>query len=99
MFLARMGKGRTVREFVLVEVLVPSLFCCLFIAIFAGQIISVQTSGITDVWAMIQQEGMQTTLYQVLGSMPFGNCLPVLYHFGRSELFCTVYPVCTWAGN
>lgn len=73
MFLARMGKGRTVREFVLVEVLVPSLFCCLFIAIFAGQIISVQTSGITDVWAMIQQEGMQTTLYQVLGSMPFGK--------------------------
>lgn len=57
MFLARMGKGRTVREFVLVEVLVPSLFCCLFIAIFAGQIISVQTSGVTDVWAMIQQEG------------------------------------------
>ncbi|MDO4287216.1 MAG: BCCT family transporter [Eubacteriales bacterium] len=73
MFLARMGKGRTVREFLLVEILVPSLFCCLFVAIFAGQIVSVQTSGAADVWAMIQEEGMQTTLYQVLGSMPFGK--------------------------
>ena len=62
MFLARMGKGHTVREFLLVEILVPSLFCCLFIAIFAGQTISVQTSGTFDVWAMIQKEGMQTAI-------------------------------------
>lgn len=73
MFLARMGKGHTVREFLLVEILVPSLFCCLFIAIFAGQTISVQTSGTFDVWAMIQKEGMQTALYQVLGTMPRGS--------------------------
>jgi glycine betaine transporter len=79
MFLARLGKGRTVREFLLVEILVPSLFCCLFIAIFAGQSMYVQTSGIMDVWAMIQQEGMQTTLYQVLGTMPGGKAVQLVF--------------------
>lgn len=79
MFLARMGKGHTVREFLLVEILVPSLFCCLFIAIFAGQTISVQTSGTFDVWAMIQKEGMQTALYQVLGTMPRGKLVQLAF--------------------
>ena len=79
MFLARLGKGHTVREFLLVEILVPSLFCCLFIAIFAGQSMYVQTSGIMDVWAMIQQEGMQTTLYQVLGTMPGGKVVQLIF--------------------
>jgi len=79
MFLARLGKGRTVREFLLVEILVPSLFCCLFIAIFAGQSMYVQTSGAMDVWAMIQQEGMQTTLYQVLGTMPGGKAVQLVF--------------------
>ena len=79
MFLARMGKGHTVREFLLVEILVPSLFCCLFIAIFAGQSMYVQTAGIVDVWGMIQQEGMQTTLYQVLGTMPGGKIVQLAF--------------------
>lgn len=79
MFLARMGKGHTVREFLLVEILVPSLFCCLFIAIFAGQSMYVQTSGAMDVWAMIQVEGMQTTLYQVLGTMPGGKLVQLAF--------------------
>src|SRR5699024_5709241 len=72
MFLARMGKGRTVREFLLVEIFVPSLFCCLFIAIFSSTIIQMQVSGAIDVWANVQELGMQTALYQVLGGMPGG---------------------------
>lgn len=79
MFLARMGKGRTVRQFVLVEILVPSLFCCLFIAIFAGMIMKMQCEGIVDVWARVQELGMQTALYQVLGAMPFGKTVQVLF--------------------
>lgn len=79
MFLARMGKGRTVREFILVEVLVPSLFCCLFIAIFAGMIMKMQTSGIVDVWGKVQELGMQTALYQVLGAMPGGKIVQFLF--------------------
>ena len=79
MFLARMGKGRTVRQFLLVEILVPSIFCCLFIAIFAGQIMSIQTSGVIDVWAKVQELGMQTAIYQVLGAMPLGKIVQFVF--------------------
>ncbi|MGI6110524.1 MAG: BCCT family transporter, partial [Eubacteriaceae bacterium] len=79
MFLARMGKGRTVREFLLVEILVPSLFCCAFIAIFAGMIMKMQTSGVVDVWAKVQELGMQTALYQVLGAMPGGKIVQFIF--------------------
>lgn len=79
MFLARMGKGRTVREFLLVEILVPSLFCCLFIAIFASTTIQMQASGTIDIWANVQELGMQTALYQVLGAMPGGKAVQLLF--------------------
>ncbi|SDX31457.1 BCCT family transporter [Eubacterium barkeri] len=79
MFLARMGKGRTVRQFILVEILVPSLFCCTFIAIFAGMIMKMQTSGMVDVWGQVQQLGMQTALYQVLGAMPGGKIVQFVF--------------------
>lgn len=79
MFLARMGKGRTVREFMLVEILVPSLFCCLFIAVFSSTIIQMQVSGAVDVWMNVQELGMQTTLYQVLGAMPGGRIVQFLF--------------------
>ncbi|WP_304507611.1 BCCT family transporter [Anaerotignum sp.] len=84
MFLARMGKGRTVREFMLVEILVPSLFCCLFIAVFSSTIIQMQVSGAVDVWANVQELGMQTALYQVLGEM----------HGGRIVQFVFLIAVC-----
>ncbi len=79
MFLARMGKGRTVREFLLVEILVPSLFCCTFIAVFAGMIMKMQVYGIVDVWAKVQELGMQTALYQVLGAMPGGKIVQFVF--------------------
>lgn len=79
MFLARMGKGRTVRQFLLVEILVPSLFCCTFIAIFAGMIMKMQCTGVVDVWGKVQELGMQTALYQVLGAMPGGKIVQLLF--------------------
>lgn len=79
MFLARMGKGRTVREFLMVEILAPSLFCCLFIAVFSGTMIKMQSQGIVDVWASVQELGMQTALYQVLGKMPGGKIVQLVF--------------------
>lgn len=90
MFLARMGKGRTVRQFLLVEILVPSLFCCMFIAIFAGMIMKMQCSGMVDVWGKVQELGMQTALYQVLGSMPFGKIVQFVFLIAVCLSFVTL---------
>lgn len=90
MFLARMGKGRTVREFMLVEILVPSLFCCLFIAIFSSTIIQMQVQGPIDVWAGVQKLGMQTALYQVLGALPGGRIVQFIFLIAVCLSFVTL---------
>ena len=65
MFLARMGKGRTVRTFMLVQVFVPSIFCIIWIGIFGGQTLSLQTSGALDVWEAVNTLGMQRQYFRL----------------------------------
>jgi choline-glycine betaine transporter len=79
MFLARLGKGRTVRQFLLFNIFVPSIFCVIWVGVFAGMIMKVQSSGLVDVWAAVQEFGMQTAIYQVLGDMPGGTFIQMFF--------------------
>ncbi len=68
MFVAKISRGRTLREFVTVVIVVPSLVCLLWFGVFGGTSMWLeQTSGaISDV------EGSQDILFAVLGNLPFG---------------------------
>lgn len=90
MFLARMGRGRTVRTFVLVQLLVPSLFCMLWIGVFGGQTIYLQTSGTLDIWEAVNTYGMQATVFQIIGTLPLGKIITVLFLCTVTLSFCTL---------
>lgn len=79
MFFCRMAKGRTIREFIIVNVIVPASFCCLWIAAFGGMSIQLQTSGTLDIWDAIQTYGMQTAVFQIIGSMPAGRIVQIIF--------------------
>lgn len=91
MFLARMGRGRTVRTFMLVQILVPSIFCMVWIAIFGGQVIYLQTSGTFDVWNAVNTYGMQSTVFQIIGTLPLSKLVTVAF------LLCIVMSFSTLA--
>jgi len=96
MFLARMAKGRTVRQFLLVNILVPSAFCIVWIGVFGGMAMHVQTSGKLDIWEMINSHGMQTTVYQVLATLPFGKIAMIVFLLAVICSFCTLAdPMCS----
>lgn len=90
MFLARMGKGRKVRTFMLVQVLVPSVFCIIWIGIFGGQTLYLQTSGTLDVWSAVQTSGMQATVFTVLESLPGSRIIIILFLCTITLSFCTL---------
>ncbi len=90
MFLARMGRGRRVRTFMLVQILVPSIFCMIWIAVFGGQTIYLQTSGTLDIWSAVQTSGMQATVFQILGTLPLAKVIIVLFLITVTLSFCTL---------
>lgn len=90
MFLSRLAKGRTIREFILVNVLAPSTFCIIWIAVFGGMAIELQTSGRFDVFEAVNEYGMQSTIFHILNQFPLGKVLIVVFVVAIFTSFSTM---------
>ncbi len=64
MFIARISRGRTVREYVFGVVLVPSLMCFVWMAIVGGTAIDLELSGVAG--GTIVETGISDQLYATL---------------------------------
>ena len=74
MFIARISRGRTIRQFVTGVLLVPSVVSLLWFAIFGGAGIDMQRGG-TDLAGAGSTEG---TLFEMLSHMPLSTITSVL---------------------
>ena len=74
MFIARISRGRTIRQFVTGVLLVPSVVSLVWFAIFGGAGIDMQRNGI-DVAGAGSAEG---TLFEMLSHMPLSTITSVL---------------------
>ena len=69
MFIARISKGRSVRELLLGVIVLPSILCFLWMSVFGGSAINLQQSGVRDV-ATAVNENVATALFDMLESFP-----------------------------
>ncbi|WP_050605369.1 BCCT family transporter [Ruegeria sp. 6PALISEP08] len=76
LFLARISKGRTVREFILGAVIAPSLVCFAWMAILGGAAIYLELNG--DANGSILAASTTSTLFVTLGEMISGDFLTVM---------------------
>ncbi|MFW2541609.1 BCCT family transporter [Primorskyibacter sp. 2E107] len=67
MFIARVSRGRTVREFVICVLLIPSLVCVLWMSVFGG--VAIQ-QVIQDGYAAAQDAPLELKLFKMLDFMP-----------------------------
>jgi choline-glycine betaine transporter len=74
LFIARISRGRTIRQFVVGVLLVPSLVSLLWFVIFGGTAIDLQRGG-TDLAGASTQEGQ---LFGLLANFPFAAVMSVL---------------------
>lgn len=69
MFIARISKGRTVREFVIGVMLIPTLLSFLWMSVFGGAAIHLQAGGIADIYGAVS-ENVATALFVMLQHYP-----------------------------
>ena len=84
-FIARISKGRTIREFVLAALFAPTLFSMLWFSIFGGTAIYEDTRGGGGIATLVNQD-VTTSLFALMDRMPltpvlYGACLLLIFVF------------------
>jgi choline/glycine/proline betaine transport protein len=69
MFIARISKGRTVKEFVLGVLIVPTIFTFLWMSGFGGSALYLETNGIAEIAAAVEED-QTTSLFILLDQFP-----------------------------
>ena len=70
LFQIKLAKGRTVRQFILVNMFAPSLFLVFWFGIFGGAVINLGLSGITTVSEVFNELGTSVALFAFLKEFP-----------------------------
>ncbi|MBK0328394.1 BCCT family transporter [Rhodobacteraceae bacterium F11138] len=70
MFIARVSRGRTVREFVICVLLIPSLVCVLWMSVFGGTAIQ---QVVVDGFTGAQDAALELKLFKMLGELPLAS--------------------------
>ncbi len=77
MFIARISKGRTVREFVTGVIVIPTLLSFVWMSIFGGSALFLQGSGEADIVAAVNDD-VATAMFVMLDNFPFENILSLI---------------------
>ncbi len=77
MFIARISKGRTVREFLVSVVLVPSIVSFVWMSVFGGAALFIQSTGAADITSAVKAD-VSTALFELLKNFPFSSVLSVV---------------------
>ncbi len=77
MFIARISKGRTVREFILGVMLFPSLLSFIWMAVFGNTALFMQTNGIADIASAVAIDEA-IALFSMVENLPFTGFLSIV---------------------
>ncbi|MGD6804271.1 BCCT family transporter [Rossellomorea vietnamensis] len=73
-FIARVSKGRTIREFIVYVLLAPSLICFIWFTTFGGAAITTEVTGLLSISELLPQE----SLFGLLESYPISMVSSIL---------------------
>lgn len=87
-FIARISKGRTIREIAIYGLLIPSLFSFLWMSVLGGSALSMQLDGTVDL-AKIVSEDSSMALFKMLEQLPLYDLTATLCIFLVATFFIT----------
>ena len=74
-FLAQLSYGHTIREVLIVNWIMPSLFAVVWFSIFGGCAIDWQLSGVVDLAAVMQENGTYAAIWSFIRQLPLSAVL------------------------
>jgi glycine betaine transporter len=89
MFIARISKGRTIRQFVTYVILVPSLVSFVWFSIMGGAAFDLQLNQGVDLGKQLADQGTESILFTVLRDYPLASVTVVLAIFLIAIFFIT----------
>jgi choline/glycine/proline betaine transport protein len=89
MFIARISKGRTVREFVLGVLFLPALFSFLWLSTFGGSALWVELVGGGGIASAVANQGQTIAMFSMLAQFPLGAVSGILATFLVVTFFVT----------
>ncbi|MFP2768580.1 BCCT family transporter [Oceanisphaera sp. KMM 10153] len=89
LFLARISYGRTLREFLIINWILPSVFGIVWFAIWGGSAIKWQLDGTLDLVKVVSENGAVSGLWGFLQHLPFSAVLVPLAIFTLIISFAT----------
>ncbi|MDW7730091.1 MAG: BCCT family transporter [Bacillota bacterium] len=79
LFVARISKGRTIREVVMACIVWGTLGCWIYFAIFGGYSIYLDVNGIAPVSQVLAESGGPAAVIAVLNELPLSGLVTVIY--------------------
>ncbi|MCL1039382.1 BCCT family transporter [Shewanella submarina] len=78
-FLARISKGRTIKELVLTTIFFGSAGCAFFIAIFGSYSVHSELFGVLPVLEWMNEAGVSMAVIEVINALPFGAGILIIF--------------------
>lgn len=91
LFIARISKGRTLKELVLGTLIYGTLGCALFFGIFGNYAVYLQISGAFDVIQYLNSHSTEATIIEVLHQLPFPNVIITLFLISAILFLATTF--------
>ena len=86
LFVARISKGRTIREVIIGQVIWGSIGCMAFFAIGGGYSLNMEMSGILDISSVLNDSGIPAAVVTIVGSLPGGGFTVFIF-----TLLCIIF--------
>ncbi len=74
-FIAKVSRGRTLKQVILGQMVYGSLGCCSFLAILGGYSLYLQKNHIVDLVSILEKEGNAGVVYAIMQTLPFSKFL------------------------
>ena len=79
LFLGRVSYGYTVREFMITNWVLPSLFAILWMSIFGGSTLDMYFNQEINLPKILEENGPESIIYQLFSTLPFQDVLVIVF--------------------